>query len=215
MNEDILSSLSAAVIKGDEKKVVEDAKLALERGVDPFEAIVKGLSEGLNVVGKYYEQQRFFLPEIMMAARAMKAGLAILKPHIKVQTEDLRAKIVIGTVAGDIHDIGKNLVVTLLQAANFDVIDLGVNVPLEKFVEKAEDLKVDVIGLSALMATSMPRMQDLIEILERENLRAKYKVIIGGAPVTQAYADKIKADGFGPNAVKAINMVKNLLVSRR
>lgn len=209
MSRDILSRLSAAVIKGDEKSAIEEAKLSLELGVDPFEAITKGLSEGLNVVGKLYELQRYFLPEIIMSARAMKAGLAILKPHIKVRADDIRARIVIGTVAGDIHDIGKNLVVTLFQAANFEVEDLGVNVALDRFVEKAEAMEADVIGLSALMATSMPRMKDLIDILEKEDLRAKYKVIIGGAPVTQAYADRIKADGYGPNAVKAIDLVKN------
>jgi 5-methyltetrahydrofolate--homocysteine methyltransferase len=168
----------------------------------------------MEVVGEKYERNEYFLAELIMAGETMKEGMKTLEPHLKAGELKRVGKVVIGTVRGDLHDIGKNIVATLLSAAGFDVIDLGVDVPPEKFVEAVKENSPDIVGMSALLTTTMVEMEDIIKELKKAGLRDKVKVIIGGAPITREYAEKIGADAAARDAVEGVNICKSWMAKR-
>jgi len=199
------------LIKGDANKVSELVKAAVDEGVDPSEILNKGLVAGMNVVGDRFKKNEIYVPEVLIAARAMKAGMSIIRPLLVETGAKPAGVFAIGTCKGDLHDIGKNLVAMMMEGAGFQVIDLGIDVAPEKFVETVKSQNVDVVGMSALLTTTMPAMKTTIEALNEAGVRDKVKVIIGGAPVTQSYADEIGADGYAPDAASAVDKVKELI----
>jgi len=207
----VLEDLAASVISGSAPKTEEYTNAALASGLAPVEVLTKGLIAGMNVVGQKFKANEFYVPEVLIAARAMKAGMKILRPKLAETGIKPEAKFVVGTVKGDLHDIGKNLVGIMIEGAGFEVIDLGVDVSPAQFVDAVKDKDAQVIGMSALLTTTMPGMKRTIEALNQEGLRDRIKVIIGGAPVTQRYADEIGADGYGRDAAAAAKLVKQLL----
>ena len=211
--EQILASLATAVIKGDEDLAWENAQQALQTQMDPLEAVDEGLSKGMAVVGERFESGDAYLPDLLMAAEAFKAAMDVLQPEIEAQKKQLAKKgtVLVGTVKGDLHNIGKNIVSTVLGTNGFEVVDIGVDNSALTFIEQAEKARVDVIALSSLMTTTMPAQREVIEVLQEMNLRDKYLVIVGGGPVTQVWADDIGADGYGESAVQAVELVKQLL----
>jgi len=204
-----LQALAEAVIRGDQKKSVEITKAALEEGAAPKSVLDEGLIAGMDVVGARFKKNEIYIPEVLIAARAMKMAMEILEPELVKAGVEPVGKLLIGTVQGDLHDIGKNLVAMMLKGAGFEVIDLGVDVGPDKFVEHVRTSKAQLIGMSALLTTTMPGMERTIKALKQAGVSAK--VMIGGAPVTQDYADKIGADGFAPDAASAVDMAKSLV----
>ncbi|MFQ5996288.1 MAG: corrinoid protein [Dehalococcoidales bacterium] len=206
-----LSLLSRAIDVGDREKTIQLTNEALSAGASPQDIIVHGLQAGMAVVGEKFSSGAYFLPDMLMAARAMKAALEILKPSLKETGIPTIGKVVIGTVEGDIHDIGKNIVATFLSGNGFEVFDLGVDVPDQKFIAEVREKKPDILGLSSLVTTTMPAMGSIIKSLEEAGLRANVKVIVGGAPVTQHFAENIGADAYADDGGKAILVCKQLL----
>jgi len=204
-----LKALADAVIRGDQKKAVEITKAALKEGTAPKSVLDKGLIAGMDTVGARFKKNEIYIPEVLIAARAMKMAMEILEPELVKAGVEPVGKLLIGTVQGDLHDIGKNLVAMMLKGAGFEVIDLGVDVGPEKFVEQVKTSKAQLIGMSALLTTTMPGMERTIKALKQAGVSAK--VMIGGAPVTQDYADRIGADGFAPDAASAVDMAKSLV----
>ena len=204
-----LKALADAVIKGDQKKSVEITKTALAEGAAPKSILDKGLIAGMDIVGARFKKNEIYIPEVLIAARAMKMAMEILEPELVKAGVEPVGKLLIGTVQGDLHDIGKNLVAMMLKGAGFEVIDLGVDVGPEKFIEQVKTSKAQLIGMSALLTTTMPGMERTIKALKQAGVPVK--VMIGGAPVTQDYADKIGADGFAPDAASAVDMAKSLV----
>lgn len=198
------------VVDGDAEAVSNGVKAALEAGVAPEEILNNGLIAAMDEVGKLFEEGELFVPEMLIAARAMQGGLNLLKPHLAKADVKSAGKVAIGTVKGDLHDIGKNLVAMMLEGAGFDVKDLGVDVTPEAFVQAAQE-GVQVIGMSALLTTTMSNMEATVQALKAAGLRDKVKVMIGGAPVTQDYANKIGADGFAADASSATRMARQLV----
>jgi len=212
MTEDILNRLKEAVINYDVDETVKVAQEVIETGFDPLKAIEEGLAIGLQVIGDKFGSGEIFLPMLMIAAEATKKALAILEPAVaKGKSKKVLGKVVIGTAEGDIHDIGKSIVAAMLTANGFEVHDIGCDVPTSKFVEKVKEVNPDVIGISALLTTTMPRMTEVIDALKKEGLREKVKVIVGGAPVSAAWAEQIGADAYGEDAMAAVDVVKKLL----
>jgi corrinoid protein of di/trimethylamine methyltransferase len=208
---EIYKGLSDAVVGMDETTSVTIANRAVAEGIDAYQAIEQGLVEGMNRAGHLFETEEYFIPELLLCADAMYAGLEILKPHIRREDSQVKRKVLIGVVEGDTHDIGKNLVKVMLDAAGFEVHDLGRDVPPQVFVDTAIAEGSDIIGLSTLMTTTMPNMAEVIRLLEKSGKRAQFKVIVGGGPISQAFADKIGADGFSANAPGAVKLAKKLL----
>ena len=204
-----LKALGEAVIKGDQKKAVELTKQALAEGVNPGVVLEKGLISGMNVVGVRFKANEVYIPEVLISARAMKMAMEILAPKLSEAGIKPLAKVMIGTVVGDLHDIGKNLVIMMWKGAGFEVTDIGIDVPPEKFVEQARATGAQVIGMSALLTTTMPALDTTLKAMRKAGVTAK--VVVGGAPVTQAYADKIGADGYAADAASAVDIVKSLL----
>ncbi len=209
--EEILKNLAKSVVDGDEEGAKKWAEEAIKNNIDAYEAIMNGLAEGMRVVSELYEKGEYYVPEVLLSASAMNAAVEILKPHIKVEKTEKPITIVLGVVEGDIHDIGKNLVKTMLESAGFNVIDLGKDVPLSKFIEEAKKHNADVIAMSALMTTTMPGMKKVIELLIKEGYKDKVKTIIGGAPTSLDYAKSIGADAWAKDASAAVGVIKNLL----
>ena len=211
-NEELIQELSDAVISCKRDTVlaaVEKAKKVME----PSEIIDKGLSAGMNQVGVLFERGKLFLPHVMMAADAMTAGVNFLEADLPAGTESKKLGVIVnGTVEGDVHDIGKSIVSTMLQSAGFEVYDLGRDVPTKNFVEKAKEVNANMIGLSALMTTTLQGQREIIDMLKEEGMRSKIKVMVGGAPATQAWADKIGADCYAENASEAVAKAKELLL---
>jgi len=209
---EILEALRHGVIQYDEDSVKEAAQAALDEGIDPNEAIFDGLVSGMEEVGRLFEAQEYFVPELLMSADALYVGLDILKPHVQKMDLGVKGSVVIGTVEGDVHDIGKNIVKMMFDVAGFTVYDLGRDVPLDKFIEEQIKTDSDLVCLSAMMTTTMVGMQKIIETLKAKN--PNVKIMIGGAPVSKEIAEKWGADGYAPdasNALKeAINMVSAL-----
>jgi 5-methyltetrahydrofolate--homocysteine methyltransferase len=211
----ILEEVTNAVIEGDREKVEASVKRALSEKVDPMEIIQKGLTEGITVVGDRFEKMEMYLPEMLLSAEAMKAGVELVKPHIKSGLLQEEGVVVIGTVQGDVHDIGKNIVAFYLDVCGFRVHDLGTEVSIYDFVEKAEEKGADIIGISALLSSTMTFMPDVIEELKRRGIRDKYIVLLGGGAVTPEWAAKIGADGSGADFAEAARMARELIKERK
>lgn len=206
----IINEIIEAVIAGANEETEEKVKKALEDKIGPEEILKGGLIAAMTEVGDRFERGDFYVPEMLVAARAMKAGLALLKPLLVEADIQVAGKIVIGTVKGDLHDIGKNLVAMMLEGAGYEIIDLGTDVTPSQFAEAAREHSADVVGMSALLTTTMSGMEDTIEALDDLGIRDQVKVIIGGAPVNQEYADNIGADGFAPDASRAVTLVQQM-----
>jgi len=206
----LFKSICDAVVNMDEDDVAELCRQSLDEDIPAYDTITNGLIEGMNVVGKLYQDGEYFLPEILICSDAMNAGLDILKPNLDRNILDKEIKIVIGVVEGDTHDIGKNLVKIMMESAGFNVIDLGRDVKLDRFVEVAQSENADVICMSTLMTTTMPGMKSVIESLNEKNIRGKYKVMIGGGPVSQKFADTIGADIYTVDANSAVKRLKEV-----
>jgi 5-methyltetrahydrofolate--homocysteine methyltransferase len=201
--------LQSAVIEGHVEGAERETRRAIDADADPKEILNSGLIPGMEEVGRLYEEGSYFLPEMLAAAQAMKAGLTELRPLLAEQDVEPVGRVALGTVQGDIHDIGKNLVGMMLEGAGFEIVDLGADVPPEVFADAAPD--VQAIGLSALLTTTMPAMEQVIVALKEAGVRDEVKVIVGGAPVTDAFAERIGADGYSPDASSAVRKVKGLL----
>jgi len=215
-HENILQDLSSSVIEGDSTKAETAAKRALEMGMDPLVAITDGLNKGMAHVGEDFSKLKVYLPEVMMAADAMKSALAILEPAaLRKDSNSLRKrKVVIATILGDIHDIGKNIVALLMRANGLEVYDMGRDVPIDAMINKAVDTQSDIIAASTLLSTSMPYMEDLLKLLKERNLRERFTVLVGGGPVTREWAEEIGADGYGDDGDEAVKVAKELLKGR-
>jgi len=216
MKEALTERLMDAVVSYEVEDAVRAAKEALEAGVDPVGAIENGLARGLRIVGDKFGAGEVFLPELMIAVEAMKQAMAVLEPAIagRAIKQKPKGKVLIGTMEGDIHDIGKSIVSAMLTVAGFEVIDLGVDVPVEKFIAKAREVQPDFIGLSSLMTTTMLGMENVVKALAKEDLRKKVKVIIGGAPTSSEWAEQIGADGHAGDAMEAVEVTERLLRTR-
>ena len=206
-----LSLLSQAIDEGDREKTVRLTTEALGAKTSPQDIVTHGLQAGMAVVGEKFSSGEYFLPDMLMAARAMKAALEILQPSLEKTGMPTIGKVVIGTVEGDMHDIGKNVVATFLSGNGFEVFDLGLNVPAQKFVDEVKEKKPEILGMSALLTTTMPVMGKVIKVLEEIGLRSSVKVIVGGAPVTQDYANYIGADAYAHDGGKAVPVCRQLL----
>jgi 5-methyltetrahydrofolate--homocysteine methyltransferase len=205
-----LDELVKNLIEGREERVEELVRKTLADGINICEILDKGLIGGMHVVGERFKQAEIFVPEVLLAARAMKAGMNVLSPLLRDTEYQTRGRVILGTVEGDMHDIGKNLVGIMLSGAGFEVIDLGINVPPQKFVEAAIETKARVVGMSSLLTVTMPSLKTTIEGLKKAGLK-NVKTIVGGATVTQKYADEIGADGYSEDAPSAIDVVKELI----
>ena len=203
--------LATAIINGKAPVAAELTKQALDEGTDASDILTKGLVAGMNVVGHKFKNNEFYVPEVLIAARAMKAAMEHLRPALAKTGVEPVARVAIGTVRGDLHDIGKNLVAMMMEGAGFEIIDLGVDVKPEQFVQSVQDKRANVLCLSALLTTTMPAMSDTIKALDDAGVRGNVKVMIGGAPVTQNYAEEIGADGYAPDAASAVDQAKTLL----
>jgi 5-methyltetrahydrofolate--homocysteine methyltransferase len=209
-----LSALQAAIVKGNAPLAKELTARALDEGSAPS-AVLNGLLAGMNEVGVKFKCNEFYVPEVLIAARAMMQGMEVLRPLLVSAGAKSAGTVVIGTVRGDLHDIGKNLVLMMLEGAGFEAVDLGVDVKPDAFVEAAIAAKAQVVAMSALLTTTMQAMPDTLAALEAAGIRKNVAVVVGGAPVTQAYADEIGADGYSADAVTAVDKVKELLRSSR
>jgi 5-methyltetrahydrofolate--homocysteine methyltransferase len=206
-----IEAIYQAVMEGDAGEAVTQVQAALDAGVAPSEILNKGCIAAMGEVGRLFEEGEMFVPEMLIAARAMQAGMNILKPHLAEGEITSAGKVIIGTVAGDLHDIGKNLVGMMMEGAGFEIVDLGTDVSADKFVAAVKEYNPDIVGMSALLTTTMPSMTATVEALTEAGLRDQVKVLIGGAPVTQAFASEIGADGFAPDASSATRKAKELL----
>jgi len=204
-----LKALAQAIITADQNQAVEITKQALNEGTPPKTVLHDGLIAGMDVVGARFKNNEIYIPEVLIAARAMKSAMEILEPELAKAGVEPIERFLIGTVQGDLHDIGKNLVAMMLKGAGFKVIDLGVDVPPEKFIEQAKAFGVQLVGMSTLLTTTMPAMEKTLKAIRDADISAK--VMIGGAPVTQGYADKIGADGYAADAASAVDTAKKLI----
>jgi 5-methyltetrahydrofolate--homocysteine methyltransferase len=208
------AELYDAILNGNAKKAEEATRAALEAKVDPVELVQKHMIPAMDEVGRRFECNEYFVPELLIAARAMKTALELITPHLVEAGAEPAGRVVIGTVQGDLHDIGKNLVASMLEGGGFQVIDLGVDVAPEKFVEVAREKDGTIVALSALLTTTMTMMKRVIEALEQAGVREQTKVIIGGAPITQQYCNQIGADGYSDNANGAVALARKLAGAR-
>ena len=207
----IFQELSDAVVEMDESETIRISELIVTQGLDAYQAIEQGLAAGMERAGQLFEEEEYFIPELLMCSDAMYAGLGILKPHLKTVDSDEKHKIIIGVVEGDTHDIGKNIVKIMLETSGYEVIDLGRDVPPAEFVTRAQAEGAVIIAAATLMTTTLDGMQEIIRLLESDQIRNKFKVMIGGGPVSQAYADKIGADAYAANATEAVRKAKLLI----
>ena len=203
--------LADAIIKGDNVASKEITQKLVDDGIEATEILSEGLIAGMNVVGKRFKANEMYIPEVLIAARAMHAAMDILKPLLSESGAVSKGTALIGTVQGDLHDIGKNLVSMMLEGAGFNVIDIGVDIPAEKFVEEAKKMNANIVGLSALLTTTMPAMKEVIDALKADDSTKDVKVMVGGAPVTQEYADSIGANGYAPDASSAVDLAEAML----
>ena len=205
----ILESLAQNLTNGKVSNVKDLVQQALDEGMNPKDVLKEGLIAGMTIIGQRFKSQEIYLPEVLIAARAMHAGMDILETVLTETSRGAIGKIAVGTVKGDFHDIGKNLVIMMLKGTGFEVVDLGIDVPLNKFLEVTKSQGVELVGLSALLTTTMPKMRDIVDIFKESG--SDIKIMIGGAPVTRKYADEIGADGFAPDAASAVDEAKTLL----
>lgn len=207
----LFDQMAKAVVDMDENGVEVLCRTAIRKNINAFDAINEGLSKGMEKAGQLFEEEEYFVPELLMCADAMNKGVDLLKPYLRGEKTSANGKIVIGVIEGDTHDIGKNLVKLMLDVSNFDVVDLGRDVPAARFVDRAVAEKAQIILISSLMTTTMDSMADVITILKGRGIRDQFKVAVGGGPVSQAFADKIGADGYSKNAAEAVRMCRSLL----
>lgn len=205
-----VNDLFEAVIDGDKQGVLQSIQSSITEGISPEEILHDGIIAGMSEVGRLFEEGEFFVPEMLIAARAVKEGLAVLKPYLLQANIQPQGKVLIGTVKGDLHDIGKNLVSIMLEGAGYQIVDLGVDVDTAHFLEMIEKEKPDVVALSALLTTTMRSMEEVVQAV-RQNVDGAVKIIVGGAPVTQKFADEIGADGYSADASKAVRLVESLM----
>ncbi len=211
MAKETIDQVAEKLIQGKAPEVKELCQQALNEGHSADEILNNGLVAGMSVIGERFKNNEVYVPEVLIAARAMKAGTELLQPLLNESGAKARGKVCVGTVKGDLHDIGKNLVCMMLEGGGFEVIDLGVNVEPEKFVQAAQDNDVDVVGMSALLTTTMTSMKTTIDAFKEAGVRDSVKIIVGGAPLTQNFADEIGADGYAPDAATGVDVVKELL----
>lgn len=212
--EELLKALSDCVVDMEDEEVNGIAEEYIEAGYPAIDGILEGLVDGMNKAAQLYEEEEYYIPELLICSDAMYNGLEVLKPHLEQNTAEEKHKVVIGVVEGDTHDIGKNLVRIMLEAAGYEMYDLGRDVKLESFVEKAKEVGAEVVAMSTLMSTTMPGMGKVVEMLQEAGIRDNVKVIIGGAPLSWSYAKKIGADGYSDNAVEAVRLVDGLLAGK-
>jgi len=209
--EELVKKIYNGVLEGQHKQVAADVQAALDGGINPVLILNEGMIAAMAEVGRLFEVGEYYVPEMLISARAMKTGLAVLKPLLKEADVKPAGRVIIGTVKGDLHDIGKNLVAMMLEGAGFEIKDMGTDVSPEKYVEEVKGGGVDIVALSALLTTTMPNMKATIDALKAAGVREQVKVIIGGAPVTDSYAQQIGADGYSPDASRAVNLAKSLV----
>jgi 5-methyltetrahydrofolate--homocysteine methyltransferase len=205
------SKLQEAVLAGNSAAAVAAARQALNEGADPLDLVLHGISPAMGEVGRRFEAGDYFVPELLISARATKEVFVLIRPLLARQGAQPTGRVVLGTVQGDLHDIGKNLVAALLEGGGFEVIDLGVNVTPEKFIAAVEDKKAQIVGLSALLTTTLPAMKATLDAFRAAGMRDRVKVMIGGAPVTQSFADAIGADAYGENAASSVQLARRLV----
>ena len=213
--EEIYELMKEDLYYGEADEIVKELEELLARGETPYDILTQGLVAGMDIVGVDFRDGVLFVPEVLMAARAMKAGMEVLRPLLTQTGAPRIGRMVIGTVKGDIHDIGKNLVAMMMEGAGFEVIDLGINVPADKFLTAVKEHTPDILGMSALLTTTMPYMRVVIEALEKEGLRDRVLVFVGGAPVNEAFAEEIGADAYCPDAAVAVEVGKKMVTMRR
>lgn len=206
-----LSRLHDAILNGDDKLTLQLTREALDEAVDPVALISQWMIPAMNEVGRRFEAQEYFIPEMLLAARAMKGALEILRPLLAAGGAQPTGRVVLGTVKGDLHDIGKNMVGSMLEGAGFEVFDVGIDVAPEKFIEAIKSKSPHILALSALLTTTMPEMKKVLDALTLAGVRGQVKVIVGGAPITRGFADEIGADGYGENASSAVTVARRLL----
>ena len=213
MSKELFNAMKQSIIDGEVEQAEALARKALEQNVDPLEAVNQGFVPGVNYVGAQFAAGDMFLPDLVLAGEAIKTAVAVLEPEMKKRgsVRQMLGKVVLGTVKGDIHEIGKTLVATMLSASGFQVFDLGVDVPIVQFAEKARDVKADIVGVSALLTTTMVGQKAVIEALDDMGLRPQVKVMIGGAPVTRSWQEEIGADGYSEDAIGAVAVAKRLM----
>jgi len=209
-----LTEIAASVEAGDSARVKEQTRKALSQGYRPEKILDDGLVQGMSVIGEKFKNNEVFIPEVLIASRAMNVGLEILRPLFSPDRAHLRGRIILATVKGDLHDVGKKIVGMMLEGAGFEVIDLGIDVSMVKIVRAVKTNRPSVLGLSALLTTTMSYMRDVVEAVEHARLRSRVRLVIGGAPVTRSYADEIGADGYAPDAAAALELVKRLLAEK-
>lgn len=210
---DYLATIMNAVINQNRAGIEDLVRVALNDSVDPGTIINEALIVAMDVVGKKFSSGEFFVPEMLVSAMTMKSALEIVKPYLKNGQTQSRGKVILATVKGDLHDIGKNLVAMMLEGTGFHVYDLGINIDSEKIVEKVKEINPDVLGLSALLTTTMPEMAKIIQLLKKRGLRNRVKVVVGGAPINRAFAEEIGADDYGADAGEAVTLAKKLIDS--
>jgi corrinoid protein of di/trimethylamine methyltransferase len=213
MSEKLLEKLADSVKNMDEDGAVEHSRQAVEENVDAYLAIDKGLARGMEQAGKLFDEEEYFVPELIICSDAMNAGIAVLKPHLKQENRKKNPRGVIGVIEGDTHDIGKNLVKIMLEASGYEITDLGRDVPPQIFVDKAVETGAELILLSSLMTTTMDSMAEVVRILEKTGIRDRFKVAVGGGPISKAFADRIGADGYAKNANDAVRLCNELLTA--
>ena len=208
---DELNQISEAIIQLKWDEIAELTNKALKADISPLDILNKGLVPGISVIGAKFRSGEVFLPEVLLSARTTKTALDILLPILSRQGASSMGRVAVGTVAGDVHDIGKNIVISMLEGNGFEVMDIGIDIEPQKFVEVVRDNDLHILGLSALLTSTMPMLEETLEALKEAGLRQKVKVMIGGAPITQAYADQVGADGYGEDAVSAVEIAKALI----
>lgn len=206
-----LAKLYDAILNGDQKTAVAVTQEALAEGCDPMELITKHMVPAMDEVGRRFECEEYFVPELLLSARAMKGSLELLRPLLAASGAQPAGRVVIGTVKGDLHDIGKNLVASMLEGGGFEVIDLGADVPPERFIEAVREKNARIVALSALLTVTMPAMRTTIDALKEAGIRDQIKVMVGGAPVTPQFAEEIGADGYGENATAAVALARKFI----
>lgn len=211
MSQEALKNVLDAVVEGEVEDVGKYTEKAVTAGVKPLDILNEGLVKGIEVVGERYASGEYFLPDLILGAKAMDVGIGIIEPLLTSEKREFLGRVVMGTVEGDLHDIGKNIVIMMLKSNGFEVFDLGVDVSSKTFVDKVQEIKPQIIGISALLTTTVNKQKEIIEQLQEEGLREQVKIIIGGAPINQAWSEQIGADGYGEDALSAVALCKNLL----
>lgn len=208
---ELIQGLTDAVVSGQKDKAIELSEKALEEGIDPYKAVIEGLAKGMEIMSEKYDKKEAFMPHLLMASNAMYGGMEKLTPHLKVDGADKPAVVVIGSVEGDVHDIGKNLVKTMMSAMGFDVVDLGKDVPIDDFVNATTQNKADIVSMSTLMTSTMDSMEKTVKALESSGTRDNIKLIVGGAPITESFAMDIGADTTKEDAMEAAKWAKSIV----